>query len=371
MALPRRLANILRLSPVVLVGAAALALFPGSSAAGELSPGFVPGELVSIAGSSDVFVLGTVPCDARFCVQLWRVGAGGHDLARLGTPPGARGSGKGLVEGTDLVFANVNDGYALATGDEGARSSYTTDGGLVWHSLPASLSNTLVSIVASGDAFYGLLGSCTTLENCRYRLGRSAVTAPDWSSVPIPGATGLVQGNIDLAASGSEVWLTFQPHFKPVLVKSDDGGPPFAVRPAPQLLSVIGCSLDPENADVVWAECRTGMMVSWLRSTDGGANFTHWWETSGTGGNAFDPLSATVAYRYTGIGPGPAYALQRTIDGGASFTTVGRLFPNAGGAPQFAFSDEDHGYVLGLSKTGFQVLYTRDGGREWQPVFSG
>jgi photosystem II stability/assembly factor-like uncharacterized protein len=132
--------------------------------------------------------------------------------------------------------------------------------------------------------------------------------------------------------------------------------------------------LDPEGADVGWAECPTGMMVSWLRSTDGGAHFSHWWETSGTGGNAFEPLSATVAYRYTGIGPGPAYLLQRTTDGGASFITVGRLFPNEGSTPQFAFSDEDHGYVLGpseLGKTGFEVLYTSDGGRQWRPIFKG
>jgi photosystem II stability/assembly factor-like uncharacterized protein len=116
------------------------------------------------------------------------------------------------------------------------------------------------------------------------------------------------------------------------------------------------------------------MMVSWFRSADGGARFTHWWETSGTGGNAFDPLSPTVAYRYTGIGPGPAYLLQRTTDGGASFTTVSQLFPHEGSTPQFAFSDEDDGYVLGPDaggKTGFKVLYTSDGGRHWRPIFNG
>jgi photosystem II stability/assembly factor-like uncharacterized protein len=169
------------------------------------------------------------------------------------------------------------------------------------------------------------------------------------------------------------VWLTFEPNYKPVLVKSHDGRPPFSERPAPQLLGVVGCWLDPENADVVWAECPTGMMVSWFRSTDGGAHFTHWWETSGTGGNSFDPLSATVAYRYTGIGPGAAYQLQLTTNGGASFTTLGRLFQGEGSTPDFAFSDEEHGYALspnGPAKRGFQLLYTNDGGRQWRTVFS-
>lgn len=197
------------------------------------------------------------------------------------------------------------------------------------------------------------------------------MTSLDWSSVAIPGATALVQGTIDVAVSGPEVWLTFQPRLEPVLVRSHDGRPPFSQWPAPQLLGVAACSLSPESADVVWAECPTGMMISWFRSTDAGAHFTHWWETSGTGGNAFDPLSATAAYRYTGIGPGPAYLLQRTTDGGASFTTVGRLFPNEGITPQLAFSDVEHGYVLGprpAGEAGFQALYTSDGGRRWRPV---
>ncbi|MGA3217937.1 MAG: hypothetical protein ABSE77_02480 [Acidimicrobiales bacterium] len=186
-------AKIVRRSRAVALLAATLALLPGSGAAAEPSAGFVPGELVSIPGASDVLVLGTVPCGTRSCVQLWRVGSGGDDLTRLGTPPGARGFGAGQVEGTHLVFANVDDGYSLATVGDGAYSSYTTDGGHAWHPLGTSLSSTLVPVVASGDVFYGLLGSCTTLENCRYRLGRSAVTSPNWSSVPIPGAIGLGQ----------------------------------------------------------------------------------------------------------------------------------------------------------------------------------
>ena len=161
----------------------------------------------------------------------------------------------------------------------------------------------------------------------------------------------------------------FQLHFKPVLAKSHDGQLPFAERAAPSLISVVSCSLQPMGAAVLWAECPTGMMVSWFRSSDGGAHFTHWWETSGTGGDAFDPLSSTVAYRYTGIGPAPAYALQRTTDGGASFTTVSRLFPDEGSESTLAFSDEEHGYVLGPGPNGPVLLYTGDGGEHWTTVF--
>jgi hypothetical protein len=371
MSFARPVAKILRWSAAAFLCTASLAAVPPEPAGGEPPAALAPSELVSIPGTSDVLVVGTVPCGTRSCVQLWRVGAGGRHLTPLAVPPSARASAPGLVEGAHLVFADVEHGYALA--GEGGGSWYTADGGLAWHPLPKGLSRALVAVVASGETFYGLLGSCTTMQDCRYRLGRSAVTAPHWSSVPVPGAAGLVQGNIDLAASGPEVWLTFEPGSKPVLAKSHLGRPPFQEQPAPQLLGVVGCSLDPENADVVWAKCPTGMMVSWWRSTDGGAHFTHWWETSGTGGNAFDPLSATVAYRYTGIGPGPAYVLQRTADGGASFTTVCKLFSGEGSTPQFVFSNQDDGYALGANEPGtpaFQFLYTSDGGRQWRPVLN-
>ncbi len=73
-------------------------------------------------------------------------------------------------------------------------------------------------------------------------------------------------------------------------------------------------------------------------------------------------------------GAGPAHLLQRTTDGGHTFTTVGRVFPNGGSTPQLVFSDEDHGCVLGPTeggKNGFEVLCTSDGGRHWLPLFNG
>jgi photosystem II stability/assembly factor-like uncharacterized protein len=123
---------------------------------------------------------------------------------------------------------------------------------------------------------------------------------------------------------------------------------------------------------MAWVSCQTGMMVNWLRTTDGGHHFTRWWETFGTGGNAFDPLSATVAYRYTGIGPGTPNTFERTTDGGATFTTVARVDFDV---ESLDFVDPRHGYVLGwdnregkVDSAHVSLLYSPDGGRDWQVV---
>ncbi len=93
-----------------------------------------------------------------------------------------------------------------------------------------------------------------------------------------------------------------------------------------------------------WAACPTGMMESWWRTTDGGHHFLHWWETSGTGGDTFDSLSATLAYRYTGdVGPGMPGTLERTDNGGRSFVTVAHLPFDGGWQTQLAFVHERHG----------------------------
>jgi len=334
------------------------------AAASRPPPAFEPSQMVLVPATSDVVVLGTATCGRRACAQLWLVADGGRHVVRLTAPPGASAPSRGW--GVGIVFANLDDGYALApTGSTGSHLSYTTDGGLVWHR--ADLRGLSGRVVASAGFFYALFGSCHGLENCRYRLGRSPIAAPHWTSVPIPGATGLMQGYISLAASGSTVWLYLQPNFRPVIAISPAGQPPFTEWSEPGLASVVACSLSPMAAGVVWSQCGTGMMVSWSRSTDGGKQFVHWWETAGTGGDAFDPLTGATAYRYTGIGPAPAYTLQVTTDGGATFRSVGRPFPDDIATPELAFTDIDHGYVLGGGQDG-PLLYTSDGGEHWRDV---
>jgi photosystem II stability/assembly factor-like uncharacterized protein len=378
------LAGVFVLAPVALgtprLSAQSLASVEGN--AGPLANGgrgsFDPSLLERVGRTSAVMVLGTNYCGKHLCPQLWEVGDRGRAVTRLAPPPGTTATYPGLVEGAgDLVFANATDGYALGSIGSGTNSYFTSNGARSWAPLPASLARSLNDVVASDGTFYGLISECTTtngLEYCSDRLGRSPARAPDWSSVAIPGAERLLAGYISLAVQDDEVWIYLYPlkaGTAPDIVSSADGLPPFSERPEPELVSVTTCSIALMTTTAAWVSCPTGMMVSWWRTTDGGHRYTSWWETAGTGGDAFDPLTTTIAYRYTGdVGPGPPHALELTTDGGTHFVAVAHLPFNGGSQVELAFVDEEDGFVLGRGEGGHSlVLFTSDGGRAWQVVF--
>lgn len=353
----------------------------GAEAATEGTEGFEPSTLTLFARTRDVLVLGTIKCGKEVCPELWRVGGSGNS-ERLALPPGTTATHAGLIHGaTNFVFANQHDGYAFSGPVPGTQSFFTSDGGHSWRTVSPELSGELDDIVATSNYFYGLISQCTALKNgldyCSYRLGRSAVGAPHWSSVAIPGAGHLLEGYISLAAQADEVWIYLNPQSAgtpPAIVKSEDGLPPFSQLSEPRLQSVVTCGIAPAATSVAWATCGTGMMVSYLRTTDSGSHWTQWWESSGTGGDVFDPVSATVAYRYTGdVGPGVPRTLERTTDGGKKFIAVAHLVLTGG--VQVAFVDVLHGYVLGSERPAGGIeafnnvlLYTNDGGQRWWTV---
>jgi hypothetical protein len=117
---------------------------------------------------------------------------------------------------------------------------------------------------------------------------------------------------------------------------------------------------------VIWANCPTGMMVAELRSVDGGVHFTSVWAYSGTGGMDFDPVTSEVAYRYLGI---QSPAVERTMDGGSTFTRVGQLPSSDGTTAHLTFVDQHDGFALMNSGSHFApLLTTTDGGATWAPV---
>lgn len=343
---------------------------------------FEPAVISRITGTQAVMVLGTNTCNGRLCAQLWRVSAGGRDIVELAAPPGVTAVRPGIIDGPGaLVFANSEDGYALPALESGGQAYYTSDGAKTWRHLPAPLAPSLVGVVVAGGHFYGLIYTCTTtkgVKHCSYRLGRSSLGTPAWSSVAIPGAGGVEEGSASIAATGDVIWTYLEPQkagAEPVILKTGKKLLHFSKLAEPALVSVATCDMALMTTSTAWVSCPTGMMVSWLRTTDGGHHFTHWWETSGTGGDAFDPLSATVAYRYTGeVGPGAPRTLGLTTNGGKSFVPVAHLSLSGGSQGELAFVSEQDGYALspaggaaGAERSALR--YSSDGGREWQVVF--
>jgi hypothetical protein len=287
----------------------------------------------------------------------------------------------------ELVFANEEDGYVLGEpGSNGASYFVTIDGGRSWHGAGFGPHMSVFAMVATPQAFYAVLVRCvggptrTSVQHCSdYRLAHSRAGSTTWSSVPVPGTTALDGAPVGLAAGGNDVWLTFQPQngASPSLLRSLDGRPRFITLAEPSLVSVAACALSAMPNEVVWAECPTGMLVSWWRSADGGRHFTDIWTTSGTGGGDLDPVSGAVAYRYTGIGPRSPRALELTTDGGARFSPLATLPFDPGSRTQLLFISTTQGYAVGsgTSLSGGSaenetpaLLYTGDGGRHWRTV---
>jgi hypothetical protein len=274
-----------------------------------------------------------------------------------------------------LVFANTEDGYALSGLDQDPSGRYyvTTDGAQGWRGTSFGSQITVMAMTATPQAFYAVLARCTAgaAAGCRdYRLARSAAGSGTWSSVPIPGTGALDGAGVGLSAAGSLVWLTYQPPrlAQPRLLSSVEGRPPFTSRVEPGLGSVTNCTLAAMPGGVVWAECPTGMLVSWFRSPDAGRRFEPVWTTPGTGGGALDPVAATVAYRYTGGSPASPQTVQLSTDGGAHFRPVSKLAFNPGARAQLLFVNQVQGYALGSEADGPALVYTADGAKHWTRV---
>ena len=356
--------------------------------AGAHSPrrsSFAPGLLVEAADSSALFILGTAPCGSHLCPELWR-GTGPlqravQHLGKISPPPsgGATFAGSGGSV-RSLVFANAKDGYALE-GPSGVPAALapvfaTVDGGRSWHASDLGAQMTVMSMVASNGEFYAVTASCNTTGTpaCNdYRLARSIAGSASWSDAPIGSMSAAVEGdNVQLGVAGGSVWLTYQDLSTggSLLVHSLDGVPPFTTTNEPSLVGVTACKLSPMPGGVLWAQCPTGMNVSYLQSPGVGQPFRAVLGTPGTAGAAFDPVTGDLAYAYLGSG---ADELARTVDGGSRFVVVARLATKGISAEQLLFVNEREGLAtVSVPSRGsgdrLFIWKTTDGGRDWAVV---
>jgi hypothetical protein len=275
---------------------------------------------------------------------------------------------------SQLVFANGLDGYAFNTrlGDYA-----TTNGGINWTHVSFGRDVSLSDVVTSDGWFYGVTEHCVVPKGkdwtCDdYRLARSRVGSLTWSSISIPGTGQLSWQRLGLTAWGREVtvqtpWLG---HAGEILLRSVGGRAPLSVVSHDSVVSVTGaCDLTATSASSMWAFCPTGMQEAWLYSNDGGDHFKPFWWPFGTAGVELDPVSGSIAFRYTGISLPRQSELEVTTNGGASFVPIYNL-----GVIQMAFLNRWKGYVAGgMNGIGnnAKLLLTSDGGHSWHKVVFG
>lgn len=284
-----------------------------------------------------------------------------------------------------LVFANRVDGYAIENatsavgGPPGGPILATDNGGRSWHRFSFGPHLYVSDMAASESTFYVVLFRCTerlkggrTTDCGDFRLARSAAGSKKWSSVPIPGNPLLSGFPVRLGVEGLAVWLSFQSLSNgtsyPHLLESTGGAAPFADTPTPHLGGVTACGVTPMAGGAMWAECPTGLLISYLHR-EIGQHFRPVLTVGGTIGAAFDPVNAETAFAYLGT---DSRKLEETTNGGVDFVTVSQ--PPFYAAYQLLFVNQTDGFALGtvaLSQRAAErpeLLQTVDGGTSWTRV---
>ena len=360
--------------PVVLVIAMTFSFLICTDIAATASKSTpVPLLLTGVSGTPIAFVVSatSVDCASGRCLQLQRTSDNGTHFITLHLPPifSARGSAIGNLG--ELDFANLLDGFARLDEANSINWYATTNGAESWHRVSVASGVSILQLVPTHHELYAVIAHCVKRYTCTdYRLARSALSATFWSTVAMP--TQLFSEGFTLAAYGPNVWVNLQGPGSPLLFTSHDEGKAFSRSTASPLASVSGCSLTPMSPKAVWAECPTGMDVSFFHSSDGGS---HWigisrYSFGGTGGGAFDPVSGSLAYLNFGIFTSRAKDLYAITNSGHTMTAVGNLACTS--TNYLVFSGATRGLTIcqkNNSDSSFTyLLRTHDGGRSWTKV---
>jgi len=166
------------------------------------------------------------------------------------------------------------------------------------------------------------------------------------------------------------VWLSLQPPHTSELLISHDSGTTFIRTSEPDLVSINGCSMNATSNSALWAECPTGMAVSFFYSGNGGLSWNrvpnH--QFSGTGGGYFDPVSNSLAYLdYGPNNSSNAKNLFQITKKGLEVRAVGRLPCES--VDGLVFTDALHGLAAcdtGSTLPSIILERTTNGGVTWR-----
>jgi hypothetical protein len=317
--------------------------------------------LVRGGTSQTTYIVASFKCRTAPCIALYRTSNHGGNYVQVFLPPLQKVGDLG-----ELVFANASDGFALVDAKGGAHIYVTTNGAKTWYPAPRSTpANVEAVAVSSTDVFVESL-RCRTATSCDLGLlARSPLTALKWTSEPLPTA-GLNGGGGGLSVYGSTAWLSEQYHNAFIDV-TRDGGRTYQRHLENKLDSISGCALTASSSRTLWAECPTGLEVSFFVSNDGGITWTSISDGavfSGTGGGYFAPVSSDVAFLAQGLN---SYDLYR-INSGAKVTVVGRLKCVSVNALVFTNTQDGLAICEDPSYRGERLEVTDNAGATWRFV---
>jgi len=335
-----------------------------------------PLEITQVRSSDVVYVLATTGCAQPSCLRLYRTTVAAATFTSVDLPP--IGTSQGTLSGTllSMHFANVSDGYAIVGVTDPTTLYVTLNGARTWHRVTMGEDVTTLGLTTTANSIVAITGVCSRsgLSCHNYRIARSSLKAQRWTSSTMPiGRSGkLVWGFPYVpAAWGNDVWISEQPPGPAVIFVSRDGGTSFNRVVTPKLGSVNSCALIPESAVTLWAECPTGMQVSFFFSTDAGATWSSIPQEQffGTAGGFFDPATSNLAYLdYGATGP-----LVRVATSPRSVTRLGALSCSKVNSSinGLIFDKAGNGFALclpGDEQSRGRLERTTDGGFRWRMV---
>jgi photosystem II stability/assembly factor-like uncharacterized protein len=332
----------------------------------------VPLLLTGVTGTSLAFVVSAtnVDCASRRCLQLQRTNDNGTTFTSLHLPPISDVKGN-LGNLGEIIFANSIDGYASIVVGNSLVWYTTTDGARSWHREYVAAGESILQLAPTHNELYTVIAKCVKKNTCTdFRIAHSALTDNKWTIEALPKS--LYKGNFALDVYNTNVWLNLQGSQSPLLFTSTDQGRTFSESSTSPLASVSACNLTPMSPNAVWAECPTGMLVSFLYSSDAGA---HWISVSkytyaGTGGGAFDPVSSSLAYLNFGTFTTRGKDLYVITDAGHRMTAVGNLACTS--ANDLVFSNAARGLTIcqtnSTASSSTYLLRTSDGGMSWKKL---
>ncbi len=325
-----------------------------------------------------LYVLGTTGCSRVDCLRLLRTNVTMSALALAAPPPLKKLGGSFNFNLDSLQFANVDDGYAIVGEENPLKLNVTLNAAKSWHMVTIQKKATVLDLTSTYDAVYAITAVCTPSgDACRdYRIARSSLDTKKWSSVALPGSSSFEGTGWGFfgkpGAYGSDLWISEQTPKQAVVYFSSNGGRTFTRIKTSRLGSAAGCALTAESAISLWAECPTGLEVSFELSSDAGRSWKllPTYQFSGTGGGSFDPVSSTLAYlSYGGTRP-----LVRFSGAALEAATVhsSTCASNGFTIGDVVFANVNDGMGLcvaagGNSASG-HLITTSDGGRRWEKV---
>ena len=354
------------LTAATVVQSTSSTLTPSIDAASATS--FSPRILARVPSTSIIYLVTQDECAEQLCLGMWRTSNGGVSFERRSAPPATKLVGALAGSLDRVVFATPSDGFAVV--GNGTFTLYaTTNGARSWHRITSMPGKNWSGLTVTAHSLLVTTDRCTkrNVVCSDYRVWRSSLRGSHWTQLPVLWRTGSGPKDVyygpSVAAFGDTVWELETAYMAVYLWTSHNDGRTFSRALEQKLGSVAGCELLPMSASDLWAQCPTGMDVSFLDSSDGGRiwrSITQH-QFSGTGGGAFDPVSSSLAYLDYGLSYGPPN-LFRVSNGGVSETAVGRLSDDS----SLVFTNERDGLAIcDQNDSDFLLARTTDGGVRW------